>query len=141
DGQGGWSAGYEAYREYDLAGNVTLQKFPSGRTVSYSYDTAGRTSSFSGYLGDGANRTYASSFVYNSRSQMTQELFGTQTQLYHKLQYNIRGQLWDIRVATGSDSGSWNRGCLQFFYDGSYGYGTSGPDNNANVLFANFYVP
>ena len=141
DGQGGWSAGFEVYRDYDLAGNVRLQKYPSGHTVSYSYDTAGRTSSFSGDLGDGANRNYASSFIYNARSQMTQELFGTQTPLYHKLQYNIRGHLWDVRVSTGADiNGSMNRGCLQFFYDGSLGYGTSGPDNNGNVLFANTYI-
>ena len=142
DGQGGWSTGYEVYRDYDLAGDVRLQRYPSGRTVSYTYDTAGRTSSFSGDLGDGVNRSYASSFNYNARNQITQELFGTQTPLYHKLQYNMRGQLWDVRVSTGADiNGSWNRGCLQFFYDGSLGYGTSGPDNNGNLLFANFYIP
>jgi YD repeat-containing protein len=79
--------------------------------------------------------------VYNARSQVTQELFGTQTQLYHKLQYNIRGQLWDVRVSTGSDvNGSSNRGGLQYFYESNLGYGTSGPDNNGNVLFANTYV-
>jgi RHS repeat-associated protein len=45
-------------------------------------------------------------------------------------------------VATGSDvNGSWNRGALQFFYDGTYGFGTSGPDNNGNVLKSKHYVP
>jgi len=142
DGLGGWSAGYEVYRNYDLAGAVTSQNYPSGRTVNYSYDTAGRTSSVSGNLADGTTRTYANSFVYNARSQVTQELFGTQTPLYHKLQYNIRGQLWDIRVSTNPDvNGSMNRGALQYFYDGTLGYGTSGPDNNGNVLFANTYTP
>ena len=142
DGQGGWSAGYEVYRNYNLAGQVTYQKYPSGHTVDYAYDTAGRTSGFTGKLGDGVTRTYASSFIYNARSQVTQELFGTQTPLYHKLQYNGRGQLWDVRVSTNPDvNGSMNRGGLQFFYDSSLGYGTSGPDNNGNVLFANTYTP
>jgi len=142
DGLGGWLPAYEINRTYDLAGNVTSQTYPSGHTVTYSYDSAGRTSSFGGNLGDGVTRSYASSFVYNAHNQVTQELFGTQTPLYHKLQYNIRGQLWDIRVSTGADiNGSWNRGCLQYFYDGSYGYGTSGPDNNGNVLKANTYIP
>jgi hypothetical protein len=37
-----------------------------------------------------------------------------------------------VRVASGSDiNGSWNRGCMQYFYDGSLGYGTSGPDNTS----------
>ena len=142
DGQGGWSAGYQVNRNYNLAGNVTSQTYPSGRTVNYSYDTAGRTSSFTGNLGDGVTRSYASSFLYNARSQVTQELFGTATLLYHKLQYNIRGQLWDVRVSTHPDvNGSFNRGALQYFYDSSLGYGTSGPDNNGNVLFANTYTP
>jgi YD repeat-containing protein len=142
DGQGNWSVGYEVNRNYNLAGAVTSQTYPSGHTVDYLYDTAGRTRSFKGKVGDGVTRTYASSFVYNSRSQVTQELFGTQTQLYHKLQYNIRGQLWDVRVSTNPDvNGSMNRGGLQYFYDSSLGYGTSGPDNNGNVLFANTYTP
>jgi len=142
DGQGGWSAGYEVYRNYNRAGQVIYQKYPSGHTVDYVYDSAGRTSSFTGKLGDGATRTYASSFLYNARSQVTQELFGTQMPLYHKLQYNIRGQLWDVRVSTNPDvNGSANRGGLQFFYDSSLGYGTSGPDNNGNLLFANTYSP
>ncbi|MEN3329835.1 MAG: hypothetical protein V7638_4642, partial [Acidobacteriota bacterium] len=140
DGQGGWLPGYGISRNYNLAGQVTSQTYPSGRTVNYSYDTAGRTTGFTGNLGDGLTRSYASSFVYNARSQVTQELFGTQTPLYHKLQYNVRGQLWDVRVSTNND-GSSNRGGLQFFYDGSLGYGTSGPDNNGNVLFANTYSP
>jgi YD repeat-containing protein len=139
---GTWSPTYQISRGYNLAGAVTSQTYPSGHTVSYSYDVAGRTTSFSGNLGDGVTRTYASSFIYNARNQITQELFGTQTPLYHKLQYNVRGQLWDVRVSTGSDvNGSWNRGCLQYFYDGSLGYGTSGTDNNGNVLFANTYIP
>ena len=142
DGVGGWSSGYGVSRNYNLAGQVTSQTYPSGRTVNYAYDAAGRTSSVNGNLGDGVTRSYASSFVYNARSQVTQELFGTQTPLYHKLQYNIRGQLWDVRVSTNPDvNGSMNRGGLQYFYDSSLGYGTSGPDNNGNVLFANTYTP
>jgi RHS repeat-associated protein len=142
DGVGGWSAGYGISRNYNLAGAVTSQTYPSGHTVSYVYDTAGRTANFTGNLGDGVTRTYASSFLYNARSQVTQELFGTQTPLYHKLQYNIRGQLWDVRVSTNGDvNGSLNRGGFQYFYDSSLGYGTSGPDNNGNVLFTNIYTP
>jgi RHS repeat-associated protein len=139
---GTWSPTYQVSRAYNLAGGVRSQTYPSGRTVTTGYDSIGRTSNVTGTLGDGTLRTYASTFVYNARDQITQELFGTQTPLYHKLQYNIRGQLWDVRVASGSDiNGSWNRGCMQYFYDGSLGYGTSGPDNNGNVRFANTYIP
>lgn len=139
---GTWSPTYQTSRGYNLAGEVTSQTYPSGHAVSYTYDAAGRTAGFTGNLGDGVSRTYASSFVYNPRNQVTQELFGTQTPLYHKLQYNIRGQLWDVRVSTGSDvNGSWNRGCLQFFYESTLTHGASGPDNNGNVLKASHYIP
>jgi RHS repeat-associated protein len=139
---GTWSSTYQTSRAYNLAASVTSQTYPSGHTVNYSYDTVGRTSSFTGNLGDGVTRSYASSFIYDPRNQITQELFGTQTPLYHKLQYNIRGQLWDVRVSTGSDvNGSWNRGALQFFYESTYTHGASGPGNNGNVLKVSHYVP
>lgn len=139
---GTWSPTYQVSRGYNLARAVTSQTYPSGHTVSYTYDAAGRTASFTGNLGDGVSRTYASSFIYNARNQVTQELFGTQTPLYHKLQYNIRGQLWDVRVSTGADvNGSWNRGALQFFYESTLTHGASGPDNNGNLLKTSHYVP
>lgn len=133
---------YQMSAAYNRAGSITALIYPSGHVGTYVYDAAERTGTFSGNIGDGTTRTYASTFVYNSAGQITQELFGTATPLYHKLQYNIRSQLWDVRVSTGSDiNGSWNRGGLQFFYDGSLGYGTSGPDNNGNLLFSNTYIP
>ncbi len=136
------SVNYQMGETYNLADDVTAMTYPSGRVVNYVYDSAGRTTSFSGNLGDGTTRTYAASFIYNSNNQITQELFGTAIPLYHKLQYNIRSQLWDVRVSTGSDvNGSMNRGGLQFFYDASLGYGTSGQDNNGNLLFSNTYIP
>ncbi|MFY9620738.1 MAG: RHS repeat-associated core domain-containing protein, partial [Pyrinomonadaceae bacterium] len=134
---------------YDLAGNLKTITYPSGRAVSYNYDMAGRLAdldaqnlAFTGNLGDGTQRTYSSAISYSAFSGITIEKFGMQTPLYHKRQYNVRGQLWDVRVATAPDvNGTWNRGCLQFFYDNSGGYGTSGPENNGNVLKSWHYVP
>jgi hypothetical protein len=31
---------------------------------------------------------------------MNQERFGTETPVYHKLHYNARGQLYDVRLST-----------------------------------------
>jgi len=132
---------YEINRTYDLAGNVTSQTYPSGHTVTYSYDSAGRTSSFGGNLGDGVTRSYASSFIYNARNQITQELFGTQTPLYHKLFYNIRGQLFDMRLSSVNDLWDWNRGRLILYYSSNHIWGQSGTDNNGNVRFAETWIP
>jgi RHS repeat-associated protein len=146
---GTWSGAYQTSRAYNRAGAVTSQTYPSGHFVTYNYDSAGRLAdkdaqnlAFTGNLGDGQQKTYASGNTYSSWGNLTMERFGTQTPLYHKLQYNIRGQLWDVRVATGSDvNGSWNRGCLQMFYESTYTHGASGPGNNGNVLKTNHYVP
>ena len=146
---GTWSEPFQTSRDYNLAGGVILQTYPSNHFVTYNYNSAGRLAdkdaqnlAFKGNLGDGQERTYASGNTYSSWGSLTMERFGTQTPLYHKLQYNVRGQLWDVRVATGSDvNGSWNRGCLQMFYESTYTHGASGPDNNGNVLKTNHYVP
>ncbi|HEV8589215.1 MAG TPA: discoidin domain-containing protein, partial [Pyrinomonadaceae bacterium] len=133
---------YSMSYTYDLAGHVKTMTYPSGHSVTNTFDGGGRLNSFSGNLGDGTQRTYANNISYSSFGGMTIEQFGTQTPLYHKLQYNVRGQLWDVRVSTAPDvNGSWNRGCLQFFYDNSGGFGTSGPENNGNVLKSWHYIP
>jgi len=140
---------YQTTRTYNLVGSVTSQTFPSGHTVSYSYDSAGRTAGFTGNLGDGVSRTYASSLTYNARNQITQELFGTQTSLYHKNHYNKRGQLFDVRLSTvpwATDQWNWNRGALVNYYSSNYAWEgdpstPAGPDNNGNVLLQQHWVP
>lgn len=140
---------YSINYSYNLVGQVKTIGYPSGHSVVYNYDSAGRLGdkdaqnlAFIGTLGDGMSRIYSRGLNYSSFGGVTIEQFGTQTPLYHKMQYNIRGQLWDVRVSTAPDvNGTWNRGCLQFFYDNSGGYGTSGPENNGNVLKSWHYVP
>ncbi len=128
--------------EYNLAGHVTKLTYPSGRTVNYTYDNAGRTTLFAGKLGDNEQRTYASSIAYSALGGMTNEQFGTDTAIHHQLNYNTRGQLWDVRVGTGFDGNTnWNRGALQSFYDQAGSVGGSNPDNNGNVTAAKHYRP
>ena len=97
---GVWSSSYQTTRTYNLAGSVRSETYPSGHTVSYAYDAAGRTSSFSGNLGDGVIRTYADNISYSPFGGTSRERYGTNnTPLYHKSFYNIRGQLFDTASA------------------------------------------
>jgi RHS repeat-associated protein len=142
---GAW-IGYTVSRGYDLAGHVTSQTYPSGRTVSYSYNAGGRTGSFSGGLGDGVTRTYADTFSYNAAGQMAKERFGTSTNLYHNIHYNSRLQMVDIRLGTdGANEWTWNRGALIAYYSNqarSAGNAfLNATDNNGNVTMQEHYVP
>jgi YD repeat-containing protein len=68
---------YQVAALYNLASGITSETYPSGRTISYSYDAAGRASSVTGNLGDGTNRIYSTGITYASAGQVKQEQFGT----------------------------------------------------------------
>ena len=138
---------YTTKQGYDLTGGVISQTYPSGHSVSYGYDAAGRLNSFTGNLGDGGQRTYSAGIAYDAAGRVRQEQFGTQTPVYNKRLYNGRGQLAEMRVSTHSlfEQGyqtDWNRGAIINHYSTS-GWGASGggPDNNGNLLNQDVFIP
>jgi RHS repeat-associated protein len=136
---------------YNISGQLTSIKYPSGHGVNYNYDNAGRLAdkdsthpAFSGNLGDNIPRTYASAIVYDTASRMTQEQLGTTIPIYNKLFYNVRGQLAEIREGTTANDTGWNRGAIINHYSDNYGcWGAScnAPDNNGNLMKQEVYVP
>lgn len=141
---GVWSDAFQTERKYDLAGNPTWQRYPSGRTVDYVYDEAGRLNIFKGTLG-GSFWEYVKGTSYNAAGGRTREHFGTSTNLYHHLSYTSRGHLYDVRVGTGSvndgSNASWNRGALRIYYSSNYVYGNGGANNNGNVYRLDHFIP
>ena len=137
--------GYTASVTYDLAGNVKTMTYPSGRTVNYSYDDAGRLSSLTGKLGDGQLRTYSAITQYHPAGMIERETFGTQTSLYQKKRYNNRLQLGDLRLSAGSDALSYDRGALLFLHGPNAVANTdpfaNDPTNNGNLVKQLYYVP
>ena len=138
---GTWSPAYQISRAYNRAGSITTQTYPSGHTITNSFDAAGRPSTFTGNLGDGSSRTYASNLIYAPSGALSREQFGTTTPLYHKLFYNSRGQLFDTRLSSVNDTWDWNRGRLILYYSSNHAWGESGTDNNGNVRFAENWIP
>jgi RHS repeat-associated protein len=141
---GNWSQSYTAQRTYDLAGHVLAQTYPSGHTVNYAYDSAGRTSSFGGNLGEGVTRTYANDFQYTEMGALQQEKFGSTTPIYHKQRYNQRGQMWDMRLSTvpfATDPTNGDRGSLLNYYSNNFVQGGNGADNNGNLLRQEINIP
>ncbi len=96
---------------------------------------------------------------------MSKETFGTTSALYHRMNYNVRQQMFAVRVGSDGNAtydvnpqaagltdysgwgSSWDRGMLISHY-GSAGatndyssWGTSGTNNNGNVLRSHHYIP
>jgi RHS repeat-associated protein len=133
---------YSISQNYDLAGHVLTESYPSNRTVTNDYDNGGRLSSFSGNLGDGSQRTYSTGISYDSASHWTREQFGTATPLYNKRHYNSREQLYDMRASTVNDDSNWNRGAIVNYYSlSNYGFGTTGSDTNGNLYVQQHWIP
>ncbi len=137
---------YNMTRAYNLAGAVSSQTYPSGRSVSYSYDNAGRLSGFTGNIGDGAPRTYATSISYHAAGQLYREQFNTGTAaLYHKMHYNSRQQMVSTRLSTINDDLNWNRGAIINFYGTNsvtnWDMYAKDTDSNSNLRRQAYYVP
>jgi RHS repeat-associated protein len=136
---------------YDRAGHITSEVYPSGRTVSYTFDQAGRNNNFSGNLGDGVTRTYATGIIYDAASRLKKEQFGTDSAVFNKLWYNSRGQLAEIRDSTSytdQNDTSWNRGAIINHYSdncwgmcGGSNSTTNMQDNNGNLKNQDVYIP
>lgn len=135
---------YQTSANYTIAGLLSSETYPSGRTVNYAYDQTGRTTSVTGSLGDGTTRNYSTGIVYSSLGTLKQEQFGTDTPVYNKLFYNIRGQLAEIRESTSANNTSWNRGAIINQYSNQcWGMctGSNMTDNNGNLKRQDMYIP
>jgi len=142
DGQGGWSAGYAINRSYNRAGGVISQSYPSGHSVTYDYDAAGRATSLTGNLGDGVQRTYSTGISYVASGALKQEQFGTTAPVYNKLFYNSRLQLAEILASTTGGDSSWNRGKIVNGYSlQCSGASCNATDNNGNLRRQQVYIP
>lgn len=125
---------YQLSAALNIAGAATSLVYPSGRNVTYTYDSAGRTASVAGDLGDGTSRNYGTELSYSSFGGLTKEKFGTTSPVYHKLHYNIRGQLYDVRASNVNDEWGGELGALANFYSANGVHGGSGTDNNGNIV-------
>jgi RHS repeat-associated protein len=120
--------------EYDLAGNLKSQTYPSGRVITNGYDTASRINSITGQKAGETNKTYASSFSYTAHGAVKEVKLGNNLWEHaifnNRLQPILIGLGTSQTVATPQD---FNRFRADYFYGGT--------DNNGNVLHQTISVP
>jgi len=138
---------YQLGASYTLSGAISALTYPSLHAINNSFDQAGRLTAFSGNLGDGSTRTYATGILYSPIGGLVKEQFGTNTSVYNKLFYNSRGQLAEIRASTsytGPTDYDANRGAIINSYsDTCTGLcsGSSMSDNNGNLKRQDIEIP
>ena len=128
------SVNYQLITGYTLSGALSSLTYPSGHTISNAFDQAGRLTTFSGNLGDGTTRNYSTGAVYSSLGSLLKEQFGTNTPVYHKLHYNSRAQLCDVRASNLNDEWGGELGAIVNFYSTPFVQCGNGSDNNGNLL-------
>jgi RHS repeat-associated protein len=135
---------YTTTYTYNLRGQLKTLGYPSGRSVTTTYDITARPSTVAGTLGDSAPRTYSTGITYAADGQMQQEQLGTTTAIYNKRFYNAKNDLAEIRASTAPNNSDWNRGAIINHYSDSCGgvcTGVAMPDNNNSVRKQEIKIP
>jgi len=130
------SKNYKLTANYTLSGALASLTYPSNHTITNTYDPAGRLTAFSGDLGDGLPRIYSTGIVYSPPGGLLKEQFGTNTAVYHKLHYNSRSQICDVRASNVNDEWGGELGALAFYYYTPVSHCGDGSNNNGNMVMS-----
>lgn len=133
DGQADQTYTFANY-DYDLAGNLTSQTYPSGRIVTSSYDNGGRLSGVNGQKTGETSKPYASQLSYSAHGAVAEMKLGNN--LWEHTIFNNRLQPALIGLGTSADQ---NAAAYLNRFRVDYYYGTT--DNNGNVLHQTISVP
>lgn len=132
---------YTMSYEYDLAGNITRQTYPSGKIVETQYDAAGRIAGVKKqdgtyYAGAGLSAADAANRLqYTPHGAVSAMKFGKG--LWERTTYNNRLQPTAIKLGTQSNQTSLLQ--LSYVYET---FATTGlHDNNGNILKQTITVP
>jgi len=121
------SINYLVEATFNLAGGMATETYPTvpgasdRRSVSFSYDNAGRLSSLSSSATSYAPAASVSSISYAATNALSSQTYGNN--LIHAVSYNSRQQTSEIKLGTSSNSTS--------VLDLTYSYGTTA--NNGNL--------
>ncbi len=128
------STTYPFSYSFNLAGKLTAETYPSGRTVNTFYDLAGRPTCVSPAT-TCSSSNYVSAVTYTSHSAIQQMMLGNG--LIDQTCFNNRLQPFDIRVGTSATVNCTNSG--SDVLNLGFGYGTT--NNNGNVQNQTIAIP
>lgn len=124
--------------EYNFAGALEKQTYPSGRVITHAFDDTGDLTSISGHLPNQAAKVYANNFRYTANGASDQLRLGNGN--WETQKFNARQQVTQLGLGTSStDTSLWKV---------DYDYGRFNPDgtldvakNDGNVIRQTITVP
>jgi RHS repeat-associated protein len=125
---------YSMSYEYNLAGNLKSEVYPSGRVVQNTYDEAGRINGVTGYKG-AIVTPYAAQFTYTAHGAVAALKLGNG--LWEHTVFNARLQPQLIGLGTYPTLDSGAQALDRFRIDYDYG----GTANNGNVMQQTISLP
>lgn len=115
--------------EYDLAGNMKAQTYPSGRTITHEFDAGGRLNTLKGTQA-GTTTNYAQFITYNPAGNISSFKYGSG--IWEHVKYNSRAQATEIGLSSSSNE-SGDKLKLEFKYGVLVGGTLDAAKNNGNI--------
>lgn len=116
---------------YDLAGNARTVNLPSGRSIAYGVDTAGRIATASGTKSGESGRTYRSSVTFAPHGAAASATLGNN--LHESMNFNAKLQPTEVKVGTAAG--------MSNLLGLTYGWVSPSGKNNGNVWSQTIAVP
>ncbi|MFY9556729.1 MAG: hypothetical protein WAV47_18615, partial [Blastocatellia bacterium] len=114
---------------YDRAGEMTSEGYPSGRTITLGYGSAGRLISVNGQKSDEPNKRYATAMTYGPQGALSSMTFGNN--LLERTSFNSRLQPTFIKLGTTTTPASVIQ--LDYTYGVLAGGTLDATKNNGNI--------
>jgi RHS repeat-associated protein len=115
--------------DYDLAGNLTSQQYPSGKIILTEYDNAGRINGVTGQKTGEQDKTYASFFSYTAHGAVGSVKLGNA--LWEHTSFN--GRLQPVEIGLGESSATSDKVKLSFYYGVRVNNALDATKNNGNL--------
>jgi RHS repeat-associated protein len=132
---------YSLSYEYDLAGNLTREIYPSGRLIEHSFDAAGRIASVTGHKVN-ADTLYASQLSYTAHGAVASLKLGNSTAGNERWEHTtFNSRLQPTEIGLGNMPGSSSLLKLEYRYGVLAGGSLETTQNNGNVQSQVITVP
>jgi RHS repeat-associated protein len=133
---------YSMSYDYDLAGNLTREIYPTGRVITHTYDPAGRLASVAGQKANQSATLYVSQVSYTAHGAVASQKLGNSTAGQERWEHTLfNSRLQPVEIGLGSTVTSAELLKLSYQYGEIVNGTLEQTRNNGNVQSQTITVP